>query len=45
MLRVSEKAELLPLSAHMLSGELTSRDRVGMCHQLANADRITWMKR
>lgn len=37
-------ARLLQLSASALSGELTPRDRGGICHQLANDLKLRWVK-
>ncbi|WP_395858067.1 ABC-three component system protein [Arachnia propionica] len=35
----------LDLGAHSLISVSRMEDRQGICHQLANADRLTWVKR
>ena len=41
---VCEHATQVQLSDHPLSPEVTPRDRSGICHQLANDDRLGWKK-
>lgn len=35
-------SQALQLSAHILAPHVQAKDREGMCHQLANADRLNW---
>lgn len=35
-------SQALQLSNHVLAPHVQAKDREGMCHQLANADRLTW---
>jgi hypothetical protein len=44
VLGVCEQAATVQVGDHPLSGDLTPADRSGMCHQLANEDRLTWRK-
>jgi hypothetical protein len=44
VLAVCEQAAAVQVGDHPLSGDLTPADRSGMCHQLANDDRLTWRK-
>ncbi len=37
-------ARILQFTAHALVSRLTVRDRGGMCHQLANDERVRWVK-
>ncbi|OYU15697.1 MAG: hypothetical protein CFE37_04900 [Alphaproteobacteria bacterium PA4] len=37
-------ASILPLDSHPLGSSAFMRDRHGMCHQLANEERLTWKK-
>lgn len=42
---VQEKADLMPLDSHeILKSKIFHRDRLGICHQLANEDKLTWVK-
>ncbi len=41
---VTRTAQELPLDAHPLSLAVFVRDRHGICHQLANDDKLTWKK-
>jgi hypothetical protein len=41
---VAETAQHLPLDAHPLGPSTFVRDRRGICHQLANKDRLKWTK-
>lgn len=43
MMRTVEQAGLLQLGAHELAALVQSNDRHGICHQLANDGRFTWM--
>ena len=40
---VLDRAGDLPMDNHTLSRRTIQLDRRGMCHQLANADRLTWV--
>ncbi len=42
--QVSQAAVTLPLSANALISTLMVQDRKGICHQLANDDRLRWKK-
>lgn len=44
LLAVVRFARVLPLSAHALVPRLHVRDRGGICHQLANGNKIRWVK-
>jgi hypothetical protein len=44
LLAVVALARLLPLAAHALISRMTVRDRGGICHQLANDDKINWVE-
>jgi len=41
---VTKAAHQVPLEAHALGGQTMVRDREGICHQLANEDRLSWKK-
>jgi hypothetical protein len=41
---VTDRATDLPLDAHPLNKATFVKDRKGICHQLANDDRLTWKK-
>lgn len=42
---VQDKAELMPLDRHeILKSTIIPQDRRGICHQLANEDKLTWVK-
>jgi len=41
---VTTTAQSLPLDAHALGSSATLRDKRGICHQLANEDRLKWTK-
>lgn len=46
ILAVVKTARLLPLSSHALVCRLTSNDRSGICHQLANdKDEVRWVQK
>lgn len=42
LLQVSQSANQLSITANGLLPVLKTRDRTGVCHQLANDDRLTW---
>jgi hypothetical protein len=42
--RVTQAARNLSLTSNALLGCTNSKDRDGICHQLANEDRLTWTK-
>jgi hypothetical protein len=44
VLAVVRVARSLQLTAHALVSRLTVRDRGGICHQLANDDKLRWIK-
>lgn len=44
VLAVVKTARVLQLNGHALIGRITVRDRGGICHQLANDDRVRWVK-
>lgn len=44
VLAVVKIARSLQLTAHALVSRLTIRDRGGICHQLANDDKLRWIK-
>lgn len=41
---VTEVAQSIPLDAHPLGASALVKDRRGICHQLANEDRLKWTK-
>ncbi len=41
--RTCDAARALQVAGHALAGTLSVRDRAGVCHQLANDDRLTWV--
>jgi hypothetical protein len=41
---VTQAAALLPLTANGLISVTKIQDKRGICHQLANTDRLTWKK-
>ena len=41
---VVKTARLLPLDAHSLRSRIHTRDRGGICHQLANDGKVRWVK-
>jgi hypothetical protein len=41
---VVRTARLLPLDGHSLHGRVNIRDRGGICHQLANDEKVRWVK-
>lgn len=45
VIRTINQARLLPITGNPLIGVLLTNDRAGICHQLANDDRITWVHR
>jgi hypothetical protein len=44
VLAVVKTAKLLPITAHPLVSRCSIRDKGGICHQLANDDRVKWVK-
>lgn len=44
VLAVVKTARTLALSGHSLHGRMSIRDRGGICHQLANDQRVKWVK-
>lgn len=42
VIAATERAQTLKLGAHSLSASTFPRDLVGICHQLANDDRLDW---
>lgn len=44
VLATCEQATVVQLGDHPLAGEVNPADRSGMCHQLANDDRIRWIR-
>lgn len=44
VLSVVKTAKLLPITDHALMGRLTTHDRGGICHQLANDGKVEWVK-
>ena len=44
VLSVVRTAKLLPITDHALKERLSSYDRGGICHQLANDKKIKWVK-
>lgn len=44
MLAVAETAGTLQLGYHVLNNDLLPEDRVGICHQLANEDKLKWVR-
>jgi hypothetical protein len=40
----TKQAKLLPIEGHPLRDVVRPRDKAGICHQLANEDRITWIE-
>ncbi|MGV3615125.1 MAG: ABC-three component system protein [Fimbriimonas sp.] len=38
-------AKTIPVDGHPLHGSVRPRHKAGICHQLANRDRITWIRR
>jgi hypothetical protein len=43
MISTTKHATQLQMSEHLLKGIITPKDRVGICHQLANNDRVVWV--
>ena len=43
VLKTIAAARALQITAHALVSRLYTRDRSGICHQLANDDRLRWM--
>ncbi len=39
----TKQAKLLPIEGHPLRDVVRPRDKAGICHQLANDDKITWL--
>ena len=39
----TKHAKLVPIEGHPLRDVIRPRDKAGICHQLANEDRITWI--
>lgn len=44
VLSVVKTAKLLPITDHALMGRLSTHDRGGICHQLANDGKVKWVK-
>jgi hypothetical protein len=44
VLSVVKTAKLLPITDHALKERLSSHDRGGICHQLANDGKVKWVK-
>lgn len=44
MIAVSEKSQDIQIEASVLKVEMRPDDRVGICHHLANEDKIDWIK-
>ena len=44
VLSVVKTAKLLPITDHALKERLSTYDRGGICHQLANDGKVTWVK-
>jgi hypothetical protein len=44
LVAVIKTARSLQLTGHPLVSKITVRDRGGICHQLANEDKITWVR-
>lgn len=42
--RTVQQARIIQLNSNALVGVLLTNDRAGICHQLANDDRLTWVK-
>ncbi|MEJ0027687.1 MAG: ABC-three component system protein [Rhizomicrobium sp.] len=42
LVAVTDRAQILPLTAHPLVHNTFAEDKHGICHQLANDERITW---
>lgn len=45
VIQTTREARLIQITGHALSDCLHSNDRSGICHQLANEDRLTWVKK
>ena len=41
---VTERATAVSLEAHALGPSAMVRDRIGICHQLSNDERLKWLK-
>jgi hypothetical protein len=44
VLAACEQAIVVQLGDHPLAGEVNPADRSGICHQLANDDRVRWVQ-
>lgn len=44
LVAVVKTARLMPLDGHSLHGRIHTRDRGGICHQLANDEKVRWVK-
>lgn len=44
VLAVVKTAKLLPITGHALKDRLSSHDRGGICHQLANDGKVRWVR-
>ena len=44
VLSVVKTAKLLPITDHALKERLSTHDRGGICHQLANDGKVKWVK-
>lgn len=45
VLAVVKTARALQLTSHPLVSKLSVRDRAGICHQLANEDKVAWVRK
>jgi hypothetical protein len=45
VIQTTREARIIQISGHPLSDCLHTNDRSGICHQLANEDRLTWVKK
>ena len=43
VIRTVREARLLPITGNPLIGVMQTNDRAGICHQLANDDKMTWV--
>jgi hypothetical protein len=44
LVRTVKAAQQLQLGAHILAPHVLANDREGMCHQMANENRLNWCK-
>lgn len=45
LLNVTEIAGTVQIGQHVLDGDLLPGDRIGICHQLANEDKVKWVQK